>query len=166
VISRIAPEEKSKGNEVSIITAIPALLEQLALEGCIVTIDAMGCQCKITDQVAAKKADYLFSLKGNQGTLQEDVKAYFADPDCSAPAGANRHISFQPVSTHDEQHGRIEDLGWLIERHPDWKTMRGIGVVESSREAQGRRRWNGVFLCPVCRRTRNSLLGRFGGIGG
>jgi predicted transposase YbfD/YdcC len=111
-------------------------LEKLALEGCIVTIDAMGCQYKIADQVAAKKADYLFPVKGNQGTLQDDVKEYFAELDFSAPAGANRHISFQSISTHDEQHGRLEDrdyavigdVGWLIERHPDWKTIGASGL--------------------------------------
>jgi hypothetical protein len=174
VFGQAKTEEKSKGNEVYTITAIPALLEKLAPEGCIVTIDDMGCQYKIADQVAGKKADYLFSLKGSRGTLQEDVKEYFADPGFSAPSGANRHIPFQPVPAHDERHGRREDrdyavsddVGWLIERHPDWKTIRSIGVVEPGREVRGRRRWNGVFLCPAWRRTRNSLPGRFAGIGG
>ncbi|MDR3356922.1 MAG: hypothetical protein LBO04_07015 [Spirochaetaceae bacterium] len=83
-------EEKSKGNEVSTITAIPALSGKLALEGCIVTINAMGGQYKIADQGPAKKADYLFSLKGSRGTPQEDVKGYFADPGFSAPAYTNR----------------------------------------------------------------------------
>jgi hypothetical protein len=136
----VKTEEKS-----SEITAIPALPEKLALEGCIVTIDAMGCHYKIAGQVAAKKADYLFSLKGNPGTLQEDVKEYFADLDFSAPAGANRHIQFHPVPAHAGHHGRREDrdyavsddVGWLIKRHPDWKTIRSIGVVEQGREAQG-----------------------------
>jgi hypothetical protein len=60
VFGQVKTEEKS--NE---ITAIPALLEKVALEGCIVTIDAMGCQYKIAGQIVGKKADYLFSLKGN-----------------------------------------------------------------------------------------------------
>jgi hypothetical protein len=68
-----------------------------------------------------------------------------ADLDFSAPAGTNRHISFQSVSTRDEQQGRREDrdyavrddVGRFIKRHPDWKPIRSIGVVESSREAQG-----------------------------
>ncbi|MDR0377949.1 MAG: ISAs1 family transposase, partial [Spirochaetaceae bacterium] len=78
-------------------------------------------------------------------TLYEDVQEYFKDLDFSVPAGKNRYIQFQSVSTHDEQHGRIEDrdyavsgdVGWLVERHPDWKTIRSIGVVESSREEKG-----------------------------
>jgi hypothetical protein len=64
VLGQVKTEEKS--NE---ITAIPTLLEKLALKGCIVTIDAMGCQYKIADKVVEKKADYLFSLKKNQETL-------------------------------------------------------------------------------------------------
>jgi hypothetical protein len=104
VFGQVKTEEKSEE-----ITAIPTLLEKVALEGCIVTIDAMGCQYKNADQVAAKKADYLFSLKGNQGTLHEDAREYFEDLDFSAPSGAKGHIRFQSVSTHDERHGRIED---------------------------------------------------------
>jgi predicted transposase YbfD/YdcC len=140
VFGQVKTEEKS--NE---ITAIPTLLEKLALEGCIVTIDAMGCQHKIADLVVQKKADYLFSLKGNQETLHEDVKEYFEGLDFSLPAAAGRHIRFDSVSTHEQRHGRIEDrdyavsddVQWLIERHPAWKSIRSIAVVESSREIKG-----------------------------
>jgi predicted transposase YbfD/YdcC len=78
-------------------------------------------------------------------SLHEDVKEYFTGLDFSAPSGNIRHIRFNSVSTHDEQHGRIEDrdyavsddVNWIVERHPDWKTIRSIGVVESSREVKG-----------------------------
>jgi predicted transposase YbfD/YdcC len=73
VFGQVKTDGKSKGNEVSTITAIPTLLEKVALEGYIVTIDAMGCQYKIVNQIVQKKADYLFSLKGNQEHLHEDV---------------------------------------------------------------------------------------------
>jgi predicted transposase YbfD/YdcC len=140
VFGQVKTEEKS--NE---ITAIPTLLEKLALEGCIVTIDAMGCQYKIAEQIVKKKADYLFSLKGNQESLHEDVKEYFEELDFSAPSGENRHIRFNSISTHDEGHGRIEDrdyavsddVEWLIKRHPDWKSIGSIGMVDSSREVNG-----------------------------
>jgi predicted transposase YbfD/YdcC len=141
VFGQIKTEEKS--NE---ITAIPGLLEKLALEGCIVTTDAMGCQYKIADKIVEKKADYLFCLKGNQETLHEDVKEYFSVLDFSMPAGKNkRHIRFQSVSSHEQNHGRIEDrdyavsddINWLIKRHPAWKSIRSIGMVESSREVKG-----------------------------
>ena len=69
---QVKTEEKS--NE---ITAIPELLELLELKGLIVTIDAMGCQKKIAEKIVEKKADYLFSLKGNQEKIHEDVKDFF-----------------------------------------------------------------------------------------
>lgn len=62
------------------ITAIPELLDMLALEGAIVTIDAMGTQKDIAAMIVAKKADYVLALKGNQGTLEEDAALFFADP--------------------------------------------------------------------------------------
>ncbi len=64
-----------KSNE---ITAIPALLEQLYVAGCIVTIDAMGCQKEIAQTLLERHADYVLALKGNQGHLHEDVQEWFA----------------------------------------------------------------------------------------
>jgi predicted transposase YbfD/YdcC len=65
-------EEKS--NE---ITAIPRLLEVLVLKGCIVTIDAMGCQKEIASKIIEKEADYILALKGNQGHLLEQAEDSF-----------------------------------------------------------------------------------------
>ncbi len=64
----------SKSNE---ITAIPALLKLLDITGCVITMDAMGCQKAIAKQIVDKKADYVLSLKGNHSTLHEDVKLFF-----------------------------------------------------------------------------------------
>ena len=141
VFGQVKTEEKS--NE---ITAIPALLDKIALEGCIVSIDAMGCQYEIGEKIVKKKADYLFSLKGNQGNLHEDIKEYFEDFDFNKPAKAMKRISFKTTSTHEEKHGRKEDrdyavsddIGWLHQRHPKWKTIRSIGFVDSRREEKGR----------------------------
>jgi len=72
VLGQIKTDDKS--NE---ITAIPELLGALEIEGCIVTIDAMGCQRKIAETIIGKKADYVFSLKGNQGNLHEHIEVYF-----------------------------------------------------------------------------------------
>jgi hypothetical protein len=101
VFGQVKTEEKS--NE---IMAIPALLEKPAPEGSIVTIDAMGCRHKIAGQVLEKKADY-------RETPYEDVREYFRDPDFSVPAGKNRDMEFQSVSTHDEKHGRGQRIGLL-----------------------------------------------------
>jgi hypothetical protein len=84
-------------------------LEKVALEGCIVTIDAMGGQYRIAAQIVEKKADYLFSLKGNQETLREDVKKCFEGLDFSVPTAKNPNIRFESFSPHEEKHGRIAD---------------------------------------------------------
>jgi hypothetical protein len=73
VLGQLKTQEKSDE-----ITAIPLLLELLALGGCIVTIDAMGCQTAVAAQIISQEADYVLSLKGNQGRLHEEVAEYFA----------------------------------------------------------------------------------------
>jgi predicted transposase YbfD/YdcC len=141
VFGQVKTDEKS--NE---ITAIPVLLGKIALEGCIVSIDAMGCQYEIADKIVKKKADYLFSLKGNQGNLHEDVKEYFEGFDFGKPASCMKDISYQTISTHDQKHGRIEDreyavsddVKWLHLRHPKWKSIKSIGLVDSTREVKGK----------------------------
>jgi hypothetical protein len=65
-----------KSNE---IVAIPALLDMMAIEGAIMTIDAMGCQRGIAEKIGDKKADYMLALKGNQGSLREDVEIFAAE---------------------------------------------------------------------------------------
>jgi predicted transposase YbfD/YdcC len=72
-LGQVKTEDKS--NE---ITAIPELLDKLLLKGCIVTLDAMGCQKAIVKKVIDKKGDYVISLKGNQGSLHDDVRLFLA----------------------------------------------------------------------------------------
>jgi hypothetical protein len=59
------------------ITALPKLLAQLDITGAVITIDTAGCQTKIAKQIVEQKADYMLSLKKNQGTLHDDVKLFF-----------------------------------------------------------------------------------------
>ncbi len=75
VLAQQKVDEKS--NE---IIAIPQILEWLDMKGSIVTIDAMGCQFEIANLIISKEANYIFSLKGNQGNLNEDVEFYMKDP--------------------------------------------------------------------------------------
>jgi predicted transposase YbfD/YdcC len=127
-----------KSNE---ITAIPELLSLLALKGAIVTIDAMGCQYAIADQITDARADYVFSLKENQETLYQDVREYFQDVDLAHPPD-----EIQVHTTFDIDHGRQErryygvtgDVAWLVERHPLWKSIKSIGMVESWRTVDGK----------------------------
>jgi len=123
VLGQIATDEKS--NE---ITAIPQLLELLELKGCIVTIDAMGCQKTIAEKIVECDADYVLGLKANQQELHDDVRFYFEN-----------EVATAATITHDKGHGRIEtreyrletDTSWLHQRS-EWAGLRSIGMVKSS----------------------------------
>ena len=136
VLGQVKVAEKS--NE---IIAIPKLLDMLAIEGTIVTIDAMGCQRDIAQKVVAKKADYVLALKGNQGSLREDVELFVAEQ----KAADFKNTTISRDQTVDGDHGRIEtrtttvihDVAWLQERH-DWPGMKAVVIVESSRESAGK----------------------------
>ena len=132
VLGQVKVSDKS--NE---IVAIPALLEMLAIEGAIVTIDAMGCQRDIAAKIVAKKADYVLALKGNQGTLREDIELFATEQ----KAKGFRDTTVSRHETVDGDHGRIEtrtytafhDVAWLQERH-EWPGLQGFIMVESTRE--------------------------------
>jgi predicted transposase YbfD/YdcC len=135
VLGQVKVAEKS--NE---IVAIPKLLDMLAVEGAIVTIDAMGCQRAIARKILDKKADYVFGLKGNQGSLRDDVDLFVAEQ--KAKDFVDTTIS--RAETVDADNGRIEtrtttvihDVDWLRRRH-DWPGLNAIAMVESTREANG-----------------------------
>ena len=132
VLGQVKVSDKS--NE---IVAIPALLEMLAIEGAIVTIDAMGCQRDIAAKIVAKKADYVLAIKGNQGTLREDIELFATEQ----KAKGFRDTTVSRHETVDGDHGRIEtrtytafhDVAWLQERH-EWPGLQGFIMVESTRE--------------------------------
>ena len=127
VLGQLACEEKS--NE---ITAIPKLLEMLEINGCIVTIDAMGTQTAIADAIIDKGADYILSLKENQKTLYNDVKLYLDDIRKEKNI-LERDNYFKTV---EKGHGRIEtreciiseDISWLNNR-TEWNSLHGIGAI-------------------------------------
>jgi predicted transposase YbfD/YdcC len=125
------------------IKAIPELLDMLAIKGAIVSIDAMGTQKAIAAKIAAQEADYVLALKGNQSTLHDDVKSFFADAELAKTCAVHR--------TTDTGHGRIEErtcratdaIGWLKERHPGWQNLHGIAAIRSKRSnASHRRAWS------------------------
>jgi predicted transposase YbfD/YdcC len=123
------------------IIAIPKLLAMLAIEGAIVTIDAMGCQREIAKMVIDQKADDVLALKGNQGSLRADVAVFAAEQ--KARGFADTKISQD--TTIDGDHGRIEtrtttvmhDIEWLQARH-DWPGLNAVIMVESRREVAGK----------------------------
>ena len=129
---------KAKSNE---ITAIPLLLERLALTGALVTIDAMGTQTKIAQAVLDRGGDYLLALKGNQSSLHDEIRRCLDDP------AARLHSRFD---TTDGDHGRIEVRRHLVSHDVDWLTtprrfpgeprfpgLRAIAVVEAEVERNG-----------------------------
>lgn len=132
VLAQVKTEAKS--NE---ITAIPALLDLLSIEGAVVTIDAMGCQREIARKIIGKGADYILALKGNQASLHDDVDLFVKE---------QKNVNFAETEistcqTIDADHGRIEtrratlihDVGWLQDRH-DWPALKAVIVIDSTRE--------------------------------
>src|SRR5450759_4061985 len=134
VLAQLATEEKS--NE---ITAIPVLLRQLALAGCIVTIDAMGTQTKIAAQIIEQEGEFALALKENQKDLYEEVQATFALAEKEAFAG----LCCEAARSVEKGHGRLEireywtisDPAILAYLDPEqrWKGLRGIGMVRAER---------------------------------
>ena len=126
-----------KSNE---ITAIPALLSVLEITGCIVTIDAMGCQKEIASAIIGRGADYVLALKGNQGRLFEDVKWLFQQ----AQASKFEDVDHSKAQSIDKGHGRIEirrcwtlsDLDYLTQTTL-WSGLQTVVMVQSERHCNG-----------------------------
>jgi predicted transposase YbfD/YdcC len=126
------------------ITAIPDVLAMLALKGCIVTIDAMGCQTDIATQICEQKADYVLALKENQKTLYPHAVDWFD----FAERTAFRHLkSHDYARTVNKAHGRIEVREcWLItdtllivefREQLGWTGLRSLVKIRRTRTAQG-----------------------------
>jgi predicted transposase YbfD/YdcC len=122
------------------ITAIPELLKMLDVQGCIGTIDAMGCQKTLAQQIVEQGADYVLALKPNQGTLYAAVEQWFQTRNDTA----SEESSLTYYETEEQQHGRVE-----IRRHwttlvpaglpmaAAWAKLTSVGRVESERHVQG-----------------------------
>ncbi|EGR3952389.1 ISAs1 family transposase [Vibrio cholerae] len=122
----------SKSNE---ITAIPKLLDLLDVKGCLITIDAMGCQKKIAQKILDKEADYLLAVKGNQGMLEQAFDDYFR-------MDMLQDFNGSSYSTQEKSHGRIEtrvalvnrDLSVLGDIEHEWPGLKSMGIVASIRQ--------------------------------
>lgn len=135
VLGQVKVDDKS--NE---ITAIPELLAMLEIEGSTVTIDAMGCQTQIANQIVDQGADYVLAVKGNQGILHEEIREYFAWASSKAHATHLKEGAHSRHQTIDGDHGRIEtrrywitdDVEWLTNGE-QWRELQTIGMVECER---------------------------------
>lgn len=147
VIGQVKTNEKS--NE---ITAIPELLDMLFIKGCIVTIDAMGCQKKIAKKIVTEcKADYVLNVKSNQEGLLNDIVEHFQNQEM-VNKRENLNIAHQltknrenPIGdsllsmlrTIEKGHGRIEkrtyyysqDIQWMLDARKEWAGLKGVGMV-------------------------------------
>jgi predicted transposase YbfD/YdcC len=137
-----------KSNE---ITAVPELLRVLELNGCIVTVDAMGCQKKTAKEIIEADADYVLALKGNQEKIHEEIKSYLdatlAEKNRPRPKGAVRAKeveTLQWLETVEKDHVRIETRRYYQSDYWDWfadqakwEGLSSVGMVESIREIKG-----------------------------
>ena len=130
-LGQVATDQKS--NE---ITAIPKLLGMLDIKGCLVTIDAMGCQRKIAQNILDSDADYLLSVKGNQERLEEDIAEEFAQ----AQADDFKHMKHTYFKSLEKNGGRIEKREYWVT-----KDVGGLGTLE---------KWPGLAAMVMCKRTR------------
>lgn len=135
VLGQVHVNEKS--NE---ITAIPELLDMLELKGCLVTIDAMGCQKDIAEKIIEKGGDYVLALKANQKNLHEEIKDYFDD----AIENDFRDIKFHSFQNTEMDHGRLETRQYFVTSEIDdlfeiknWPSIKCIAMVIAQRKVNG-----------------------------
>ena len=158
VLGQLKVEEKS--NE---ITALPQLLRVLELSGCIVTLDAMGCQTNIAKEIKEADADFLLALKGNQASVHREVKEFLDDAIAESktwrPGGASANGAARVVTKKmvEKDHGRLEtreyfqsgELSWFADRSK-WEGLQSVGAVRSTREINGKigTEWR-YYLCSL-----------------
>lgn len=156
VLGQVKTEEKS--NE---ITAIPRLLELLHLKGCIVTIDAMGCQKDIAKRIVDAGADYVLAVKDNQPSLHALLKTFKEDL-------AAEEVPATGVSYHEETskgHGRTEtrrcwvteDCRW-VPQTTEWAGLMSVAVIESERNVNGTTSLEHRYYISSCRNVGASVI--------
>jgi predicted transposase YbfD/YdcC len=151
-----------KSNE---ITAIPELLNSLAIKGCIVTIDAMGCQKDIAEQIVKQKGDYLLALKGNQGNFHEEVVSFLT----VAKEADFKNVEHDFHEEIDAGHGRVEtrrayaiDFKKYKKHMPEglkWKKLTSVVMVETIREGRDFKTMDMRFYISSCAPVAAPLLG-------
>ena len=135
VLGQVKTQEKS--NE---ITAVPELLKKLELKGCIVTVDAMGCQREIAQKVHEGGGDYVLAVKDNQEQLARELRGYFE----AAQGEDFEWPEIENEETADEGHGRVEYRSYFLSTDLShlsvgerWTGLKAIGMVESERHGKG-----------------------------
>jgi predicted transposase YbfD/YdcC len=124
---------KDKSNE---ITAIPELLDELNVKGHIITTDAMGTQTEIVKKIRKRQADYVLALKGNQGSLYEDVKRYFDDTDLLVNCAYTKTVEKARGGIEKREYWQSDDIGWLSQRK-EWTALQSIAMTRNTIDKDG-----------------------------
>jgi predicted transposase YbfD/YdcC len=117
-----------KSNE---ITAIPQVLDDLNIQGHIITTDAMGTQTEIVKKIRQKRADYVLALKGNQGTLHEDVKLYFDDPALLSACAYTKTVEKARSGIEVREYWQTDDTAWLSQKK-EWVGLQSIAMTRNT----------------------------------
>lgn len=123
-----------KSNEIK---AIPKLLRRLNVKGHIITIDAMGTQTEIAKLIIEKGADYVLGLKGNQGTLHNDVKLYFADKDLLSKSNYTSKTEKARGGIEKWEYWVTTDVAWLLQLE-NWSGLKSIGMTRNTITRKGK----------------------------
>jgi predicted transposase YbfD/YdcC len=128
-----------KSNE---ITAIPALLDTLKVENCIITIDAAGTYTNIAEKIISKKCDYCLAVKKNQKTLYEDIIPYFQD-EKSLEEIYKKGDCYQTIEKargglEQRDYYILSELDWLKKEHPEWPKLESIGMTTNTITREGK----------------------------
>jgi len=136
VLGQVSTDEKS--NE---ITAIPLLLKAVDVKGAVVTIDAMGCQKEIAEEIVRQKGAYILAVKANQPKLHGDLGHFF---DACLEKGEEVSAPWKSLVEEEHKHGRDEVRRYHVAKdltdlrtEADWKGLKAVGVVEYSRTVNG-----------------------------
>ena len=122
------------------ITAIPELLDSLNVKGHIITTDAMGTQIEIVKKICKKKADYVLALKGNQGSLHEDVKLYFEDAALLSKCDYVKKAEKAHGGIEKREYWQTEDIAWLPQKK-DWAGLKSIAMTRTTTIKNGTETW-------------------------
>ena len=128
-----------KSNEIK---AIPELLKVLSLRGCIVTIDALGCQKEIVKLIAGQEADYVITLKKNQSSLHKRVEALFSEALRSKYQGFIHSIERRSEESHSREETRycvmLSNVQNQIDPEGEWQNLQSIGRADVMRTVKGK----------------------------
>lgn len=115
--------QKQVDEKTNEIKAIPNLLDSLNIKGSIITTDTMGTQTKIVKKIRKKRADYVLALKGNQGSLMEDIRLYFSDKEFPGKCAYKKTVEKARGKTEKREYWQTDDISWLSQKK-DWEGLK------------------------------------------